>query len=209
MRRGIRRFRRPSRAKGYDWIVTVGDQMVTMLNPATDPTLAEFPLITPTEVAEVGAPILVERVVGSFWATSPFRSGETNGAAMVAWGVRVADVDSLGAYLPANPLQSVDMDISWMFLRSHLLGNIGVPQFQALPVNLFPNVGPGGRHAPQGGPSIDINVKRKMGDRETLTLSASWNSLVTWVGPIVENYDAADQAGVYLHIRTLVRAAGR
>lgn len=202
-RRGISRFR--SRRKGYDWIVTRGDQNVLMLDPLVSPTLAEFLLITLGESQEIGEPFMVERVVGQFWATSPFRSGEANGCARLDWGIRVADCDATNAFLPADPGDDRDMDLQWMLLRSHVYGNIGNPGFQSLPINLFPNVSSGGRHAPQGGPAFDINVKRKMHDRQVLTLSASWDILASWIPNLVDQYNALDEVGVYLHVRTLVR----
>jgi len=210
----MRRFRRKSKSKGYDWIVTQGANTIVLLDPVASGThtLAEFPLITPAEVAEIGEPILVHRVVGEVWLTAPFRSGETNGAALLALGIRVAttDASAILTYLPVDPNTDEGMDASWMFLRSHVLGNIGVPQFQALPLNLFPNLSPGGRHAPQGGPSIDINTKRKMRDTDVLTLSVSVSPLADWVASgIVENYAANDECGIYIHLRALVCASGR
>jgi len=214
MRRGFRRSRRPSKRKGYDWIITEGTNTIVLLSPVggASPTLAEFPLIATSEVRDVGEPILVERVVGEFWATAPFRSGETNGACVFSWGIRVADTDSTSTdvYLPVDPGDSLGMDANWMFLRSHVLGNIGVPSFQSLPLNLFPNIAAGGRHAPQGGPAVDINTRRKMRDSQVLTLSVGVNELPEWVtSGIVEPYAANDECGIYLHIRCLVRATGR
>jgi len=213
MRRGLRRGRVRSKAKGYDWIVTEGEQTIILLDPISGPTLAEFPLITTGEVRELGEPILVERVVGECWLTAPFRSGETNGAARISWGIRVVDTDATvggGAYLPSDPGDPFGMETGWMFLRSHILGNIGVPQFQALPLNLFPQVATGGRHATQGGPCVDINTKRKMRDTQVLTLSVSVNALLDWVvNGTVDQYNTGDNVSVYLHLRTLVRATGR
>jgi len=214
MRRGFRRSRRSSKRKGYDWIITEGTNTILLVAPAggTAPTLAEFPLIATNEVREIGEPILVERVVGEFWCTSPFRAGEPNGAAVVSWGIRVADTDATGAdlYLPVDPGDSLGMDASWMFLRSHVLGNVGVPAFQSLPLNLFPQLAAGGRHAPQGGPSVDINTRRKMRDTQVLTLSVGVNSLPAWAtAGIVDDYAVNDEVGIYLHIRALVRGSGR
>jgi len=214
MRRGIRRRRVRSRRKGYDWIVTTGDQFITLLAPSSDSTIAEFPLVTPTEVAEIGSPLLVHRVVGTCWLFGPSRSGEINGAAQVAMGIRVATTDASGGllYLPIDALSDTGMDAPWMFLRHYVMGNLGVPAFQSLPLNLFPNVAPGGRHAPQGGPAIDINTKRRMSDTEVLSLNVSINTLPAWSGTpptLVEDYTTGDAFGVALHIRTLVCAAGR
>lgn len=211
MRSRIRRSRRRS-SRGADWITTDGDAIITLLDPAVSETLAEFPLVTTGEVERAGEPIVVERVVGEVHLTAPFRGGEVNGAARVTWGVRTVDTDAQpgpDVYLPADPATADGMDASWMFLRQHILGNIGVPGFQSLPLNFLPQVGAGGRHAPQGGPAIDINVKRKMRDTQVLTLSVSIHWLANWLGDIVDQYNANDSVGILLHIRTLIRASGR
>lgn len=212
MRRGRGIRRRVRRAKGYDWITTDGDQLITLLDPAVSETLAEFPLITSGEVSQLGEPILVERVVGEVHLTAPFRSGEVDGAAIVTWGIRTVDTDAQpgpDVYLPADPATSDGMDASWMFLRQHVLGNVGVPQFQSLPLNFLPQVAAGGRHAPQGGPAFDINVKRKMRDTQVLTLSVSVHAFSTWSGSIIEDYHAGDEVGILLHVRALVCPSGR
>lgn len=216
--RRLRRRRFRSSKKGYDWIVTVGDNLITLLAPTVDSTLAEFPLVTPDEVKEVGEPLLVERVVGHVWLAGPWSAaadGSIRGACQVGWGIRVADTDAsnLGLYLPVDVLADSGMDASWMFLRHHHLGNFGNfggTPIQALVHNLLPNVATGGRHATQGGPAFDINTKRRMSDTQTLTLSIATNNIPTWVAAnICDSYGIGDSVSVNLHIRTLVRAVGR
>lgn len=214
MRRGFRRRRVPTRRKGYDWIVTTGTNYILLAAPSVDSTLAEFPLVTPDEVKEVGEPILVHRVVGYCWLTGPWRQGDLFGAAQAGWGIRVASTDASTSlvYLPIDVLADTGMDASWMLLRHQLLGALGVPASTAFPVNLFPEVATGGRHAPQGGPAFDINVKRKMSDTDVLTLSVAINDLPAWSSTpptIAESYIAGQTVGVALHIRTLVSGVGR
>jgi len=212
--RRMRRRRFRSSKKGYDWIVTTGDNIITLNTPTVDSTLAEFPLVTPDEVKEIGEPIMVERVVGHCWFTAPQANGAPRGLAQIGWGIRVASTDASSSviYLPIDVLADTGMDASWMLLRHHLVG-IMFPQgsmgsFYAN--NIVPNLAPGGRHAPQGGPAFDINVKRKMHDTDVLTLSVAVNTIVTWVvAQITDSYSAGDEVGVALHIRTLCRGLGR
>jgi len=217
MRRMRRRRFRSSR-KGYDWIVTQGDNIIVLNAATVDSTLAEFPLVTPDEVKEVGEPLMVERVVGNCWLAGPFSNaadGSIRGFAQIGWGIRVADTDAsnLDLYLPVDVLADAGMDASWMFLRHQVLGNLG--SVGGLPIhsnilNYLPNVATGGRHAPQGGPSFDINVKRKMSDTQTLTLSVATNTIPTWIANgACDSYTSGCFIAVDLSIRTLVRAIGR
>jgi len=213
--RKVRRFTRrriKTKRKGYDWIATTGDQPITLLDPVANNTLAEFPLITPDEVKEIGEPIIVHRVVGTCWLSGPWRSGEIDGMCQVAWGVRVAQTDSESAvlYLPVDAVGTAGLDASWMFLRHQLLGNLGVPAGLGFPINHVPNVSTGGRHAPQGGPCFDINTKRKMTDADCLTLSVTVGPLLSWaVSGVIDDYQPADIMMTCLHIRALVSAVGR
>jgi len=221
MRRGRMKRTRRRGVRG-DWICTNGAMQVELLDPGgiSSPTIGEFELITPGEVAEHTDKLLLQRVVGYFYILGPYAratndSGILTGCMTASWGVRVAPQNELGQVLPFDPNNIDDMDSQWLFLRRHEMGamiNIGstVPWMQ-LPMNLNPQLGTGGRHAPQGGPSIDINVKRKLTGRDSLLLSLGIQPGFTNTGGGTDSmvvYAANDVVQVSLHIRCFVTALG-
>jgi len=210
-RRSLRRSR--IRGRRGDWICTNGSQEIILLDPGVSNTIGEFELITPDEVGEHTDKILLQRVVGYFHASGPLSTaaGSLEGAMSFTWGLRCATQNSVGQVLPLDPADIGDMDAQWLFLRQHIMGQFehiggGIGTEFTAPFNYAPIVGAGGRHAPQGGPAIDINVKRKLTGRDSLLLSVGIQP--AFDGLVWAPYLPDSKVLVQLHIRCFVTALG-
>jgi len=169
MRRRMRNTRRRISKGKKDWVVGVwGSEDDQPLGVAGTQF---YTLVDDSVLEQKDDKLTVLRIVGDLW-THP---GGTDAVTIAGgikywWGIKVFELDSAGQLLPQTPVDFVDADGNWMFLRVGFFGsqvNISAANryyevFQS--EHMYGNSGWGQNH-------IDIQVKRKMGARDVLILA--------------------------------------
>lgn len=194
-RRGSRRL-----AKGKkDWVV--GPWTTDRDQPLGQTGTQFYTLIDGAELEEKDDRLTVLRIVGDVW-TVPVRTatGLADGGGKYWYGIKVFETDNTGALLPVFPLDGVDADANWMFLR------VGFTSWE-------PNTDGGGvtrcryteshhGYANSGwaGAHIDVQVKRRLQDNEVLILAAGMQVELPYTSGLSTNFTCEHN----IFVRTLV-----
>lgn len=167
-RRGGRRLGKSKK----DWIV--GPWEEDRDQPLGGSGTQFYTLIDGAELEEKDDKLTVLRVVGDIW-TIPVQiaTGMALGGIKYWQGIKVFETDNTGAILPQFPVDAVDADASWMYLRvgwkSFIQTDIGggaraIIADTGHSNHFYSNSGWGGDH-------IDIQVKRRLEANEVLLLA--------------------------------------
>jgi len=199
-RRGGRRARI---AKGKkDWVV--GPWAVDRDQPVGQTGTQFYTLIDGAELEEKDDRLTVLRIVGDLWTIpTDTTTNMALGGALYWHGIKVFETDNTGAILPQFPLDTVDADAKWMYLRvgytvwvndSFGGGARVLARTPAASTHMYGNSGWGADH-------IDIQVKRRLEGNEVLLLAMG-------LGVPDRPYDstAANTTSAYhaIFLRTLV-----
>ena len=181
MRRSIRRrTRRTGIRRQTDWIPTVAP--ITTVQNVSPSNPALIALVDEVDVLDKQDHLTVERIVGEFFAIPLENGGNPVPVVWMAAGIIVSDLDNTGGVTSYNPTDPDDAEAAWLWRKSWLWGTTaGI----AAPVHAFPIT------------SLDVHVRRKMGQREVLLLCIT--------GFIVPGSSAINDLELGLNIRTLVK----